>query len=161
VNATDWFNPDRGFLLEADTYFQKAEGIGEALRLGANETWDSLTLVVKILRGIGSQQVSPKALGGPGTIFAVAYQHAKHGFSTFLLFLTLLSANLAVLNVLPIPMLDGGHLVFLTYEGIRGKPANERVQIVLSVIGLVLLLGLMIFVIGLDINRFTVWIFGK
>ncbi len=161
ADATDWFNPDRGFLLEADTYFQKADSLGEALRLGANETWDSLTMVVKILRKIGTRQVSPKALGGPGTIFVAAYQRAKLGFAPFLLFLTLLSANLAVLNVLPIPLLDGGHLVFLTYEGIRGKPADERVQIVLSVIGLILLLGLMIYVIGLDINRFKIWIFGR
>jgi regulator of sigma E protease len=50
--------------------------------------------------------------------------------------------------------LDGGHLVFLAYEGVRGKPADERVQIVLSLIGLVLLLALMIFVCGLDVQRF-------
>jgi regulator of sigma E protease len=84
----------------------------------------------------------------------MAYLSAKHGIATLLLFLTMLSANLAVLNILPIPMLDGGHLVFLTYEGIRGKPANERVQIVLSIIGLILLLALMIFVCGLDVQRF-------
>jgi regulator of sigma E protease len=153
-DAADWFNPDRGFVFEDDSYFQKANGIGEAFRLGAGETWDSLTMVVKIIRGIGSRQVSPKALGGPGSIFVYAYYAAKHGFATLLLFLTMLSANLAVLNVLPIPVLDGGHLVFLTYEGIRGKPASERVQIALSIIGLILLLTLMIFVCGLDVHRF-------
>ena len=161
VDAAGWFNPDRGLCFEFETFFQKADGVGDALRLGASETWDSLTFVVQILRGMGTRKISPTNLGGPGTIFFVAYLSAKHGFSTLLLFLTMLSANLAVLNVLPIPMLDGGHLVFLTYEGIRGKPANERVQIVLSVIGLILLLALMIFVIGLDINRLKVWLFGK
>jgi regulator of sigma E protease len=122
--------------------------------LGAEETWEQMTMVVQIMRGMGSGRISPTNLGGPGTIFWVAYLSAKHGFASLLLFLTMLSANLAVLNVLPIPMLDGGHLVFLSYEGIRGKPADERIQIVLSVIGLILLMALMIFVCGLDINRF-------
>jgi regulator of sigma E protease len=161
VDAADWFNPNRGLRFEFETFFEKADGIGDAFRLGWRETWESLTFVVHILRGMGTRQISPTNLGGPGTIFYVAYLSAKHGFPTLLLFLTMLSANLAVINVLPIPMLDGGHLVFLTYEGVRGKPANERVQIVLSVIGLILLLTLMIFVIGLDINRFTGWLFGK
>jgi regulator of sigma E protease len=153
VDATDWFSPDRGFLLATDCFFQQAGSVGESLRLGASETWESLTMVVKFLQKLKSRQVSPFALGGPGTIAYAAYQHAKQGTAAFLLFLTLLSANLAVLNVLPIPMLDGGHLVFLAYEGIRGKPADERVQIVLSVIGLILLLSLMIFVCGLDVQR--------
>lgn len=160
ADAPGWFNPDRGLFFEPVTFFQQADGVAEALRLGATETWDSLTMVLRILRGMGSGQISPTNLGGPGTIIVYAYLSAKHGFATLLLFLTMLGANLAVLNVLPIPMLDGGHLVFLTYEGIRGKPANERVQIVLSVIGLFLLLGLMIFVIGLDINRLLVSLFG-
>jgi len=67
--------------------------------------------------------------------------------------LTLLSANLAVLNLLPIPLLDGGHLIFLAYEGIRGKPADERVQIGLSILGFVFLIGLMLFAIGMDFLR--------
>jgi regulator of sigma E protease len=161
ADAVDWFNPDRGLRFQYETFFQKADGIGDAFRLGASETWDSLTYVLQVLRGMGTRQISPTNLGGPGTIIWFAYLSAKHGFPTLLLFLTMLSANLAVINVLPIPMLDGGHLVFLAYEGVRGKPANERVQIVLSVIGLVLLLTLMIFVIGLDITRFTGWLFGK
>jgi regulator of sigma E protease len=160
ADAVGWFNPDRGLEFEPMTFVQRADSLGEALRLGAAETGDALTMVLRILRGMGSGQISPTNLGGPGTIFYVAYLSAKHGFASLLIFLTLLSANLAVLNVLPIPMLDGGHLVFLTYEGIRGKPANERVQIVLSVIGLFLLLGLMIFVIGMDIQRLLVSLFG-
>jgi regulator of sigma E protease len=58
-----------------------------------------------------------------------------------------------VLNLLPIPLLDGGHLIFLAYEGIRGKPADERVQIGLSLLGMVFLIGLMLYVIGLDVTR--------
>ena len=59
-----------------------------------------------------------------------------------------------MLNFLPIPILDGGHIVFLTWEAVRGKPADERVQIVLTLIGLALILTLMVFAVGLDIERF-------
>ncbi|MBN2577612.1 MAG: site-2 protease family protein [Pirellulales bacterium] len=154
TESKDWFEPERGWLLTAETKLCKAESLGDAIRLGAEDTGNALLLVVKILRGLGTRQISPKALGGPGTIFAMAYQTVQHGLPRFLLFLTLLSANLAVLNLLPIPVLDGGHLVFLAYEGVRGKPANERVQVVLSIIGFFLLLALMLFVITLDIWRF-------
>jgi regulator of sigma E protease len=81
-----------------------------------------------------------------------AGQSAMEGLPEFLLFLTLLSANLAVINFLPIPVLDGGHMAFLTWEAIRGKPADERVQLVLSYLGLLFILGLMLWVIGLDVH---------
>jgi regulator of sigma E protease len=64
----------------------------------------------------------------------------------------MLSANLAVLNFLPIPLLDGGHMVFLIYEGIRRKPASERVVIAFTYAGLIFLLTLMLFVLGLDLG---------
>ena len=73
--------------------------------------------------------------------------------SCFLLFLTFLSANLAVVNFLPIPILDGGHMLFLAYEGIFRRPVSERVQVVLTYGGLFMILGLMLFVIFLDIGR--------
>jgi regulator of sigma E protease len=62
----------------------------------------------------------------------------------------MLSANLAVVNFLPIPVLDGGHMVFLIYEGIMGKPPSERVFVLLSYLGLAFILTLMLFVLGLD-----------
>ena len=75
---------------------------------------------------------------------------ALRGDAVLLLFLTLISANLAVVNFLPIPVLDGGHAVFLIYEGIFGKPPSERVYVMLSYIGLFMLIGLMLFVLTLD-----------
>jgi regulator of sigma E protease len=151
--AEDWFNPDRGLPLEPLQFMEKAENWGDAARLGARETWESLTMVVKFLRNLGTR-ISFDALGGPATIVAAAYGYAQQGPAMLLIFLTMLSANLAVLNILPIPILDGGHIMFLAYEGVRGKPANERVQILLSYIGLALILALMIWVIRLDIMRF-------
>jgi regulator of sigma E protease len=148
-----WFHHRRGWLLSEDTVLCKARSLGEAARLGAEDTGEALLLVVKFLRKLTTRQISPKTLGGPGTIAAVAYRTARQGTAKFLLFLTVLSANLAVLNFLPIPVLDGGHLMFLAYEGIRRKPANERVQLTLSMIGLILLLALMVFVIWLDFQR--------
>jgi regulator of sigma E protease len=82
----------------------------------------------------------------------MALMQARLGFGNLLIFLTLLSANLAVINFLPIPVLDGGHMVLLLYEGIRGKPADERVQEILTWIGLIFILSLMIFVFGLDLG---------
>ena len=154
VAADDWFNPDRGFLysqFEPLYAVEKADSFGEAVRLGAGETWNSTLLVYRFLQKIGSQ-VSPRMLGGPISIFKVAKQAADQGTAQLFIFLTLLSANLAVINFLPIPLLDGGHMVLLAWEGIRGKPADERVQLVLTYIGLFFILGLMFWVIALDIG---------
>ncbi len=148
--ATDWFNPERGFRFEAVSFDRKASSPSEAVELGAAETIESMTLVLRMLHKVGTQQVSAKAFGGPVEIAKAAYRSASRGTARLLLFLTLLSANLAVLNFLPIPLLDGGHMVFLVWEGIRGKPANERVQVVLTYLGLAFILGLMVWVIGLD-----------
>ena len=93
---------------------------------GWDETVDALTMVFRFLQKLGGQ-VPLKMLGGPGTIAVAAGDAASQGLSSLLIFLTMLSANLAVINFLPIPLLDGGHMVFLAYEGIRGRPANEKV----------------------------------
>jgi regulator of sigma E protease len=94
-----------------------------------------------------------KNLGGPIMIAVAAGSEASKGIPALLIFLCLLSANLAVLNILPIPVLDGGHLMFLAAEGIRGKPVDERLQFALTLIGFFCLIGLMILVFGLDIRR--------
>lgn len=151
-DAADWFNPERGFIFESLSTLKKAHSLRQAVRWGGEETWGSLTLVVRILRKLGSQ-ISVTKLSGPISIAVIAGKAAQKGPAQLLLFLTLLSANLAVLNLLPIPLLDGGHLIFLAYEGIRGKPADERLQIGLSVLGLIFLIGLMLFVTGMDIFR--------
>jgi regulator of sigma E protease len=141
-----WFNPDRGLIFEPVMVRQQ----GDAVRLGAKATVNSTLMVYRMLQKVGSGQISARNFGGPWTIIRVAIATALQGPGRFLLFLTLLSANLAVLNFLPIPVLDGGHMVFLAYEGIRGKPANERVQMTLTLIGFALLMALMVWVFGLD-----------
>ena len=143
----------RGILLASLQANYMSDSWGEAFVLGARQTWTDANRVwqflVKLLRG----RISPKALGGPGTIAVAATSEATAGTSRLLLFLTLLSANLAIVNFLPIPILDGGHMVFLLYEGIFRRPVTERVYIALSYLGLFLILGLMLFVLLMDATR--------
>jgi regulator of sigma E protease len=155
VEAAEWFNPDRGFIFEPLMIAHKPKTLGEAMKLGGQETLDSLTLVFHTLRALGKNQVSPRNLGGPVMIVRMAVQHADEGMARLLLFLTMLSANLAILNFLPIPVLDGGLMMFMIYEGIRGKPANEHVQMVLTYIGLVFIILLMVWCLGLDLGAIS------
>lgn len=146
-----WRQADRGLRFEPLWVNQRAETAGEALQLGLDETWESTKFVYNVLRKLG-RQIPMSSLSGPIGILAAAANAVRQGWADLLLFVTMISANLAVINILPIPVLDGGHLVFLLYEGIRGKPASERVQLTLSYIGLALILALMIWVIGLDVH---------
>lgn len=143
----------RGMVLKPLQDTHTAESWGEAVSLGLRETKESLMLVVTFLQKLVSRQISPTALGGPGTIAAVATSEASRGIGPLLIFLTMLSANLAVVNFLPIPVLDGGHMMFLLWEGIFRRPVPEAWQIRLTLIGFGFILCLMAFVIGLDIYR--------
>lgn len=155
IESTTWFNPDRGLQFQPLLSTHQAQGVAEALSLGRRETWDSLTQVYRFLRKLATGQVSPQLLGGPVMIAAVAGDKASEGLSAFLLFLGMLSANLAVINFLPIPVLDGGHFVFLTLEGIRGKPVSERMVIAFHYAGFFFIISLMLFVLSLDMQRFV------
>ena len=148
----DRFVVDRGLLFEPVYRMVRAGSIPAALRLGFGKAVDDLSLVYKFLHKLTSNQISPRLLGGPIEIAKQAGKSAEEGFSRFLLFLTMLSANLAVVNFLPIPVLDGGHMVFLVYEWLRGKPPSEGVVAALSYVGLALILTLMMFVFGLDLG---------
>jgi regulator of sigma E protease len=151
----DAFTAPRGFGFEPIKRTRTAATVADAVRYGWDETTEALTMVVRFLKKLGTQ-VPLTMLGGPGTIAAAAGGAASEGISSLLVFLTMLSANLAVINFLPIPLLDGGHMVFLAYEGLRGRPANERVVVALHTAGFVFIISLMLFVIGLDIQR---WVF--
>jgi regulator of sigma E protease len=149
AEGAPYHTPQRGLRFEQLTGLHTADDFADAIRLGARETRDNLLLVYRFLEKIG-RQVPVTGVAGPIEIFRQAGNAAKQGIPELLLFLTMLSANLAVLNFLPIPLLDGGHMVFLLYEGIRGKPASEKVIIAFTYAGLVFLLSLMLFVLALD-----------
>ena len=147
--AESWFMPERGFVLPYEIVTVKAHSLGEAFSLGFLETRDAVLQVYMFLRKIGSQ-ISLYSLGGPKTIAQAAGYAAYDGVAQLLLFLTLLSANLAVINFLPIPLLDGGHMVFLILEGVLRRPVSERVVVAFHYVGFLFIISLMLFVLGLD-----------
>ena len=155
VDATDWFSADRGLVFEPMLFAHQPKNLPDALALGARETLDNTTIVFRSLRALVTAKVSPKNLVGPKGILELAMSSADQGNSRLLLFLTMLSANLAVINFMPVPLLDGGLMMFLLYEGIVGKPANERVQVVLTYVGLVLIIALMVWTLGLDFGAIS------
>ena len=153
----DWNNSDRGFRFTAPEITLKADSLGKAVQMGVRETRDSVMQVYGFLRRIGTR-ISPLGLGGPVTIATAAGHEAGRGVAELLIFLTMLSANLAVINFLPIPILDGGHMVFLLAEAVLRRPVSERIQLAFTYAGLAFILSLMIFVFGLDISRLFSWI---
>ncbi len=151
--SDQWYFADRGIQLRSLQRVHTAASWSEAWGLGYRETKEQFYRVLDVLGKLVTMQLSPKNLGGPLMIAAVAGSEASQGIPRLLIFLTFLSANLAILNFLPIPALDGGHMVFLTAEAVTGKPVDERLQGTLTLIGVVCLLGLMIFVFANDIGR--------
>src|SRR5690606_36449414 len=118
--------PNRGLALQTILGNRRGDTIAESASMAWSETGRALTSVYRFLYRLGSGDIPVAAMGGPVTIAKASYLSALEGFPTLLLFLTLISANLAVVNFLPIPVLDGGHMVFLAYEGIVGRPPNEQ-----------------------------------
>jgi regulator of sigma E protease len=152
VAAADRFVVDRGLAFEPDYTVVRAGSLNNALGRGLRRAGQDLSLVWGFLGKLTRSEISPRLLGGPIEIAKQAGRSAQEGFGRLLLFLTMLSANLAVVNFLPIPVLDGGHMVFLLYELVRGKPPSEKVVVALSYVGLALILSLMMFVFGLDLG---------
>jgi len=125
------------------------DGLVKALR----QTWETSVLSLKMIGRMITGDVSWKNLSGPVTIADYAGQTAKLGLPHYLKFLALISISLGVLNLLPIPVLDGGHLLYYTIEIIKGGPIPERVMEIGQQIGLVALAMLMAFAFYNDINR--------
>jgi len=120
---------------------------------GASETWRWVRLTVDFLAGMFSGRISPRNVGGPILISQVSGEAARAGIEALLNFMAVLSVNLAILNLLPIPVLDGGHLVFLLIEGVRGRPVSLEQRVRLTKVGFFLILVLMTFAIGNDLVR--------
>jgi regulator of sigma E protease len=127
-----------------------------AFGAGLRQTWtvSKLTVIsiVKMFQGV----VSPKTLGGPILIAQIAGAQVREGIVPFVLFMALLSINLAILNILPVPILDGGHLLFYLIELATGHEINLRWREMAQQIGFVLLVLLMLFVFVLDIGRLDI-----
>lgn len=128
-------------------------GIGEGLVKAVRQTWETSVLSLQMIGRMFTGEVSWKNLSGPVTIADYAGQTAQLGLDHYLKFVALISISLGVLNLLPIPVLDGGHLLYYTVEIIKGGPIPERIMEIGQQIGLVLLAMLMAFAFYNDINR--------
>jgi len=129
-------------------------GLLNSIQLGFTTTHVIVAETIKFVGKLVSGGVSAKLIGGPLFIAQQSGKEARKGASSLFFFMAVLSVNLAVLNVLPIPMLDGGHLVFLVIEKLSGSPLSMKTKGVAQQVGIVLLLSLILFVTYNDILRF-------
>lgn len=124
-----------------------------AIPVAISETWADTRLTLVAIKKMATGLLSPTNLSGPITIARVAEASVSSGFEDFVRFLAYLSVSLGVLNLLPVPVLDGGHILYYTIEGIRGKPVSDAVQALGLRIGMALILTLMVFALYNDLMR--------
>jgi len=127
----------------------------EALTQSLRKTWETSVISLKMMGKMVMGEVSMKNLSGPITIADYAGQSAKMGVVAYLSFLALISISLGVLNLLPVPLLDGGHLLYYVAELVKGSPVSELAWEIGQKIGIALLGTLMVFAVYNDINRFV------
>jgi regulator of sigma E protease len=125
----------------------------EAIAEGGKATLQASTQIVRAVRGLFSGRISGRTVGGPILIGQLAGQSARRGLDTFLGFMALISINLAVLNLLPIPVLDGGQFLFLLAEAVIRRPLPMKLRERLTTVGLVLIVLLMGLAFSNDIRR--------
>jgi regulator of sigma E protease len=128
-------------------------GVFGALVRGAQETYSTSGFILSSLAKLVMGEISPKNLSGPVTIAKMAGDTARAGVDNFIRFIAILSIMLGVMNLLPIPVLDGGHLVYCLVEWVKGSPVSDHVQMIGYKIGFFLLVGLMLFATFNDLTR--------
>ena len=133
--------------------YEKKEGFFKALWVGVEETYKYTILIIYSIGKMISGSISADNLGGPIQISVLAGSAAKAGYITFLSMVALLSINLGLLNLLPIPILDGGQLVMIAIEKIKGSPVSEMALEYSMRIGIILVVSLMVFAFANDIAR--------
>ena len=130
-------------------------GLWQGLGMALQRTWEVSVLTVKMMVKIATGQASLKNLSGPLTIADYAGKSAAMGATQFLMFLALISISLGVLNLLPIPLLDGGHLMYYLWESLTGRPVSEKWMEHLQRVGLVVLTAMMVVAVFNDLARFV------
>jgi regulator of sigma E protease len=131
----------------------KSEGLGSAFVRGVERTGEVTAMTVVSFLRLIQGMISPKTIGGVISIGQVASESFKMGISQFLTIMGFISINLFILNLLPIPVLDGGHLLFYSIEALRGAPVSMRKMEIAQQIGLVMLMSLMAFALFNDFTR--------
>ena len=127
--------------------------LGQAILSGGRRTASTSTQIVRVVRGLFSGRVSTREVGGPIAIGVAAGESVQLGPAAFLYFMALISVQLAVVNLLPIPVLDGGQFLFLLGEAVLRRPLNVRLRERLTLVGLVLIALLMVLAFSNDIRR--------
>jgi regulator of sigma E protease len=140
-------------IMRSGEYYSKDLTAIQAVSQSLSQTYQVTELMVVIIAKLIQGDVSVKTLGGPIMIAQMAGDSAKSGVGSLIAFIALISVNLAIINLLPIPVLDGGHLLFFLIEAIKGSPVSVKVREVAQQIGLFLLIMLMILVFYNDITR--------
>lgn len=133
--------------------FIKKFGLFESVSLGLKRTWDISVLTILSMVKLIQRVIPSNTIGGPIMIFQMAGEQASQGALNFFTFMAVISINLGVLNLLPIPILDGGHILFLGIEAAIRRPLNENAVMIAQRVGLILLLSLMAFAFYNDIVR--------
>ncbi|RKZ39585.1 MAG: RIP metalloprotease RseP [Gammaproteobacteria bacterium] len=139
--------------ISAPYFVTERYNLWHSLINGLEKTWDMSVLTLRVMVKMLTLQISYEHISGPISIAQFAGQSAQLGLAVFLSFLGLVSVSLAIINLLPIPLLDGGHLFFYLIEWIKGSPITERTEYFFQQIGLTLLLGLMGLAIFNDLWR--------
>lgn len=142
-----------GLPLAEYTKLFKASNPAQAVAMGLKKVWQFISQNYITLTRLIKNELPSSSLMGPVGIVSVSYQAAGYSLERYLYFLGLISTCLAVMNLLPLPVLDGGHIVFLLIEKITGKPINERILAPIMYVGLALLLGLILWVSYNDVLR--------
>jgi len=126
----------------------------KAVMLGFQKTAEIIYLTFLVIVKLFQQVVPAETIGGPLMILKMAGDQAQAGWVPLLGFMAVLSVNLGILNFLPIPILDGGHLLFFAIEGVMGKPLTGKGREIAQQVGMFLLISLMLFAFYNDITRF-------
>jgi regulator of sigma E protease len=149
IGAGPRVDPGQLAQLSTEVRYGPLEAVGKALY----KTWDTSIFSLQMLGKMIVGEVSLKNLSGPITIADYAGQSAQMGWISYLLFLALISISLGVLNLLPIPLLDGGHLMYYVFEIFKGSPVSDKAIEIGQQLGMALLFVLMAFALYNDINR--------
>ncbi|MGH8667548.1 MAG: RIP metalloprotease RseP [Burkholderiales bacterium] len=128
-------------------------GVGESLVRAVGKTWETSLFSLRMLGKMLTGHISLKNLSGPITIADYAGQSAQVGWIAYLSFVALISISLGVLNLLPVPLLDGGHLMYYTIEILKGRPVSERAMQIGQQVGMAVLFTLMLLALFNDVNR--------
>lgn len=135
--------------LQAELRYGPVEAVSQAVL----QTWDFSSSTLKSLWGMVTGKVSTDNLGGPISIAQIAGSSAEQGLTSFISFLAMISITLGILNLLPIPMLDGGHLAMFAFEAIRGKPLTVSMQLQIQKVGFLILIVVMFIAFSNDLTR--------